>query len=1099
MSQALNSSLPTITILLSFLTLFACASSSHGIGTTLGDESSEDFQALLCLRNHLSNHAEALASWNSTLQYCSWPGVTCGKKHASRVRAIDLESLGLDGQIPPCIGNLTFLRRINLRGNLLNGRIPPEGDIPPGLANCVNLTEVYLDSNVLHGSIPVGFGVLPKLSILFLPSNNLTGHIPYSLGSSPSLTYVNLTHNSLTGGIPPLLANSSSLEALDFEHNDLCGEIPPALFNSSSLVLINFKQNNLFGSVPHFSHTSPLISLDLTFNNLAGEIPSSVGNSSSLFELLLAGNRLQGHIPWTLSKLPQLQTLDLNFNDLSGSVPDSLYNISALAYFGMGGNGLVGEIPEDIGRTLPNIEAFVARENKFRGRIPDSMVNATSLQVIDLGDNAFHGIVPYFGNLLNLTTLDLSKNQLEAGDWSFLPSLASCTKLVRLQLDTNNLHGNLPNSIGSLPKSLQVLVLTDNKISGPIPHEIGCLTNLTLLYMGQNLLSGNLPNSLGNLPHLFVLSLSQNKLSGQIPPSVGNLSQLSELYLQQNHLSGSIPVALAQCNKLHTLNLSCNSFDGKIPKELFTLSTLSEGLDLSYNKLSGPIPMEIGGLINLSPLNISNNQLTGEIPSTLGGCLHLESLHLEGNLLDGRIPQSFNQLRGISDMDLSRNSLSGQIPDFFVETFGSMSLLNLSFNNLEGPVPIGGIFQNASKVFVQGNKELCAVSSPLKLPPCHTAASKQKHTSNILKMVGISALSMVLLSCIGVVFMKKGSKAKQAALPSVKGFKKMAYADLVKATNGFSLANLVGSGNYGSVYKGRIESEEHAVAIKVFKLDQLGAIKSFLAECEALRNTRHRNLVKVITVCSTIDREGHEFKALVLEYMVNGNLESCLHQTPHDHYPKRPLSLGSRIVIVVDIAAALDYLHNHCMPPMAHCDLKPSNVLLNDAMGACVGDFGLAKFLHTYTSSETCNSTSLVGPRGSVGYIAPEYGFGSKVSTEADVYSYGIIILEMLTGKRPTDDMFNDGLNLYKFVEESFPQNIGNILDPRIVPSYGDEEAGSNLNQENHPMAGTMSCIIELIKLGLLCAAETPKDRPAMQDVYSEVTAIKEVFSALQG
>uniref|UniRef100_A0ACD6AGT8 Uncharacterized protein n=1 Tax=Avena sativa TaxID=4498 RepID=A0ACD6AGT8_AVESA len=1141
MSQTLSSSLPTITVLFSFFTLFACASSSHGIGTTLGNESSKDLQALLCLRNHLSNHAEALASWNNTLQYCSWPGVTCGKKHASRVTALDLESLRLNGQIPPCIGNLTFLTRINLQGNLLNGGIPPEvghlrrlvhlnlrlnkftgaipyflsncsslqiinlgsnslqGEIPPGLANCVNLTEIYLDSNMLHGSIPVGFGVLPKLSVLFLPSNKLTGNIPYSLGSTSSLTYVNLTHNSLTGGIPPLLANSSSLAALDLENNDLRGEIPPALFNSSSLFIVNFKQNNLFGSVPHFSHTSQLESIDLTFNNLAGEIPSSVGNASSLFELLLAGNHLQGSIPWTLSKIPQLNTLDLNFNNLSGSVPGPVYNISTLEYFGMGGNGLVGEIPEDIGRTLPYIQSFVARENKFHGRI-DSIVNATSLQVIDLSDNAFHGIIPYFESLLNLTSLDLSKNQLEAGDWTFLPSLASCTKLVRLQLDTNNLQGELPSSIGTLPKSLEVLLLRANKISGPIPYEIGNLRNITVLYMDQNLLSGNLPSSLGNLTKLFVLSLPQNKLSGEIPPSIGNLSQLSELYLQKNYLSGPIPVALQQCNKLHTLNLSCNSLDGRIPEELFTLSTLSEGLDLSYNKLSGLIPREIGGLINLSPLNFSNNQLTGEIPSALGECLHLESLHLEGNLLEGKIPQSFFELRGISDMDLSRNNLSGQIPDFF-ESFSALSLLNLSFNNLEGPIPTDGIFQNASKVFVQGNKDLCALSSssPLKLPRCYTAASKHKHTSNILKIVGFSSLSLVLLSCIGLVFLKKTDKVKQETLPSIKGFKMMAYADIVKATNGFSLANLVGSGNYGSVYEGRIESQEHAVAIKVFKLDQLGATKTFLAECEALRNTHHRNLVRVITVCSGIDRAGHDFKALVLEYMINGNLESWLHPSPHKHHVRRPLSLGSRIVIAADIAAALDYLHNNCKPPMAHCDLKPSNVLLDDDMGACVGDFGLAKFLQTYTSSETHNSTSLVGPRGSVGYIAPEYGFGSKISVKADVYSYGIIILEMLTGKRPTDDMFKDGLSLFKFVEESFPQNIGDILDPRIVPTYGDEEVGSTLSQENHPLAGTMSCIIELIKIGLLCAAEAPKDRPEMQDVYNKVIAIKEVFSALQG
>uniref|UniRef100_A0A453SC55 Leucine-rich repeat-containing N-terminal plant-type domain-containing protein n=1 Tax=Aegilops tauschii subsp. strangulata TaxID=200361 RepID=A0A453SC55_AEGTS len=189
------------------------------------------------------------------------------------------------------------------------------------------------------------------------------------------------------------------------------------------------------------------------------------------------------------------------------------------------------------------------------------------------------------------------------------------------------------------------------------------------------------------------------------------------------------------------------------------------------------------------PLDISNNLLTGEIPSTLGECLHLESLHLEGNLLDGRIPQSFAALRGISDMDLSRNNLSGQVPDFF-EGFSSMSLLNLSFNNLDGPMPTGGIFQNASKVFVQGNKELCAVSSILRLPLCHTAASQQKHRFHIRKIIGLSALALVMLSCFGVIFLKKRKKVKQEDHPSFKELKKFTYADLVKATNGFSLSQL---------------------------------------------------------------------------------------------------------------------------------------------------------------------------------------------------------------------------------------------------------------------------------------------------------------------
>ncbi|KAF7012716.1 hypothetical protein CFC21_026876 [Triticum aestivum] len=1146
-----SQSLSLILVLSSLLTCSLVGSTAlhdHGDATT-------EFQALRCLKLHLSTSSAALpASWkvdDSLQQFCTWSGVTCSK---SRVVALDLESLHLDGQIPPCIANLTLLTRIHLPDNQLWGPIPAElgqlnrlqylnlssnnisgmipsnlsacsqlrvidlgsnfisGEIPPNLSQCLNMQQLNLDDNKLTGGIPEGFGTLRNLSVLSLAGNTLTGNIPLSLGNSSSLRSVYLTNNSLTGPIPSLLANSSSLQLLVLTNNQLGGEIPPALFNSTSLEVLSLGKNNFTGFIPAVFPNiagSPLQYLILASNNLFGAIPSTLGNFSSLCWLMLARNNFQDSIPVSIGKLPNLQVLDLSYNNLSGSVPVSIYNISTLTYLGMGANILAGEIPTNIGYTLPAIQTLVMGVNKFHGRIPTSLANTTNLRHIYLGNNLFHGVVPSLGTLPNLVYLDLGVNRLEAGGWSFLTSLTNCTQLVELFLDANILQGDLPSSIAGLSKSLEVLLLTANKISGTIPQEIEQLTNIKRLYMEKNLLSGSIPRSLGNLHNLFALSLSQNKLSGQIPLSIGSLSQLSELYLQENNLSGPIPGALEDCKKLDILNLSCNSFDSSLPKELFTLSNLAEGLDLSHNKLSGEIPLEVGSLVNLGPLNISNNQLSGQIPSTLGECVHLESLHMERNNFHGRIPQTFINLRGIIVMDLSQNNLSAEIPAFF-ESFSSMKLLNLSSNNLEGPIPPGGMFQNASEVFIQGNNKLCASSPLLELPLCNGVISKQKlHTSKILKMVTITALSLVLLSCVGVIICKKRKKAKQAAHPSVKELKKITYADLVKATNGFSLTNLVGSGKYGSVYKGRIESEEHhTVAIKVFKLDQLGATTSFLAECEALRNTRHRNLVRVITVCSTSDPIGNEFKALVLEFMVNGDLESWIYPTLiNEHHPKRPLCMGSRITIAVDIAAALDYLHNQCMPPMVHCDLKPSNVLLDDVMGACVGDFGLAKLLHGYSSSsgiDGSTSTSLVGPRGSVGYIAPEYGYGSKISTEGDVYSYGVIILEMLTGKRPTDEMFKDGLSLYKFVEDSFLEKICEILDPRIIiPYYGnqdEEEAGSSSDQENHQIAaGIIGCITALAKLGLLCAAEMPKDRPAMQDVYADAITIKEAFSALQG
>ncbi|CAM0150138.1 unnamed protein product [Urochloa decumbens] len=1093
--------LVALSTLLSFAIFPAAAASS----------SNTDFQTLLCLKLHLSNPASLLASWNQndSVSFCRWPGVTCSKTNTARVVALDLESSGLNGQIPPCIVNLTLLTRIHFPDNQLSGQIPPElgqlsrlsylnlssnsftGSIPSTLSSTY-LQVIDLGSNKLSGPIPEELGMLRNLSALYLPRNSLTGNIPLSLGSSPSLVTVVLANNTLTGPILLALANSSSLQLLNLVLNNLGGNIPPALFNSTSLRRINLGWNNFTGSIPDVSNVnSPLQYLTLSVNGLAGTIPSSLGNFSSLRSLLLAANHFHGSIPVSISRIPNLQVLDISYNNFQGTVEPSLFNISSLMYLSMGVNPFTGVLPFNIGYTLPSIQTLILQESNFGGKIPASLANATSLESINFGSNAFHGVIPSFGSLYKLNQLILASNQLEAGDWSFLSSLENCTQLEVLSLATNVLQGSLPGSVGSLANTLNALWLFANKISGSIPPEIGNLTNLMWLRMEQNYFVGNLPSTIGNLANLSYLSLSQNNLSGQIPLSIGKLGQLNKLFLQDNKLSGVIPRELGDCKNLITLDLSYNAMNGSIPRELFSLNSLTEGFDLSHNQLSGEIPQEIGRLINIGPLNFSNNLLSGHIPVTLGACVRLVSLHLEGNYLDGRIPDSFVNLGGVSEIDLSRNNLTGEIPNFF-ESFKSLKVLNLSFNNLEGQMPEGGIFQNSSEVLVQGNSMLCSSSSMLQLPLC-VASSRHHRSSHNLMITGISvALVLVFVSCVGFfLLMKRRKNSQRSEHPIFTEMKNFSYADLVNVTNGFSSDNFVGSGTYGSVYKGVLESEASGiVAIKVFNLDELGATKSFVAECEAFRNTRHRNLIKVISACSTWDNKGNDFKALILEYMANGTLESWIYSET-----RQPLSLGSRVTIAVDIAAALDYLHNRCMPPIVHCDLKPSNVLLDDMMSARLSDFGLAKFLQSHNSSSITGSTSLVGPRGSIGYIAPEYGTGSKISTEGDVYSYGIIILEMLTGKRPTDELFNNGLSLQKFVGNAFPQKIREILDPNIIPKFGFEDVNNNLDHEKLETMG--NCIMQLVKLGLSCSVQAPKDRPTILEVYAEISTIKRTFSAL--
>uniref|UniRef100_K3YZC2 Receptor kinase-like protein Xa21 n=1 Tax=Setaria italica TaxID=4555 RepID=K3YZC2_SETIT len=606
--------------------------------------------------------------------------------------------------------------------------------------------------------------------------------------------------------------------------------------------------------------------------------------------------------------------------------------------------------------------------------------------------------------------------------------------------------------------------------------------------MDLNRFTGSIPPTIGNLSNLLVLSFAQNNLSGRVPDSIDDLVQLTEFYLDGNNFSVDIPQGLGQWRQLEKMNLSHNSFDGSMPSAIFNISSLSQSLDLSNNYFTGPIPMEVGNLITLGRISISNNRLTGDIPSTLGTCVLLEVLHMEGNFLTGNIPESFVKLKTIKEMDLSRNNLSGKIPEFLA-SLSSLQPLNLSFNDFEGPTPSSGIFGNSSRVSLKGNHRLCANTPESSLPLCPELGSKGENKSVVLKIVIPIAVSavVILLLCIVVILLRR-RKEEPALQHSSLHIQKIRYEDIAKATNGFSLVNLVGLGSFGAVYKGTLPFEDDPVAIKVFNLNQYGAPKSFVSECEALRNTRHRNLVKVITLCSTVDPTGSDFKALIFQYMHNGSLERWLHPEDHGYDNKRFLSLGERINIALDIAYALDYLHNQCATPVIHCDLKPSNVLLDLEMTAYVSDFGLARFMCTTSTAVPANSTSFANLKGSIGYIPPEYGMGGQISSKGDVYSYGVLLLEMFTGTCPTHEKFIDAMSLHKHVATNFPNGVAEILDPTMLQN--DLDGNSEIIQ---------SCVLPMLKLGLSCSMASPRDRLGMAQVSAAILDIKHEFELYSG
>lgn len=860
-----------------------------------------DHLALLDFKKRITEDPlHIMSSWNDSIHFCSWVGVTCNNS-TKRVVSLSLEQKKLSGSLTPSIGNLSYLTGINIRDNSFHGEIPQE------------------------------------------------------MGCLLRLQFLNLSHNSFSGKIPTNISHCTQLRVLNVISNELIGSIPDEL---SSLL--------------NLTH------LWLQGNNLTGKIPDWIGNFSSLYSLSLGDNKLQGSIPNELGRLTSLGTFIVGENNLSGMVPSSIYNISSIYIFGVTANQLHGELPQNVGITLPNLEVFVGGVNKFTGSIPASLSNASRLRLLDFAENGLTGKFPAenLGSLERLVRVNFDDNSLgsgKAGDLDSLSFLANCTNLEVLSFSRNSLGGQLPESIANFSTQLRIFTMGGNLIHGSLPTGIGNLVNLTNLGMEQNYLGGSLPDVIGNLYKLQGLYLNLNRFSGPIPSSLGNLTLVTRLFMEGNRFEGSIPPSLGNCKNLLILNLSSNNLDGTIPKEVIGLSSLSISLSMSQNSLTGSLPDEVGALVNLAELDISGNKLSGEIPITLGSCNSLASLHLEGNEFKGEIPQSLEKLRGLEEMDISQNNLSGQIPEFLGK-FGALKHLNLSQNDFEGELPKEGIFLNASGVSILGNDKLCGGIPELLLPAC---SSRKPHSSRgllapkvIIPLTCAIALITALSCLVAAHSMMKKSRGRPLTSSSYEdSYESISYSELVKSTNRFSVDNLIGSGSFGSVYKGVLSTNGMVVAVKVLNLQQHGASKSFIDECKALRSIRHRNLLKIITTCSSIDNQGNDFKSLVFNFMKNGSLDPWLH--PREGSQTKRLSLIQRLNIAIDVASALDYLHDDCETSIVHCDLKPSNVLLDEDMVAHVGDFGLASFLLEASTNQTMSA----GLKGSIGYIPPGMSF----------------------------------------------------------------------------------------------------------------------------
>ncbi|GAY65679.1 hypothetical protein CUMW_242990 [Citrus unshiu] len=814
---------------------------------------------------------------------------------------------------------------------------------------------------------------------------------------------ISLRNTGLSGTLRDLSFSSfPQLEYLDLSLNGLFGTIPSQIGNLSKLSYISLDSNQLFGKIPLevglLTHLklSSIEELFLYSNHLNESFPPFLGNLSNIVRLYINNNSLSSSIPTNIGNLKFLFELDLSF------LPPFVGNLTNLERLGLMDNHLSGSIPPSLGNSTLTWLTFSL--NHFTGYLPHDICRGGALEIFIVDEYRFQGTIP--------------------------TSLRNCTSLIRVRLDGNNLTGNISEALGIYP-------------------------NLTFIDLSRNNFYGEISSNWGKCPKLGTLNVSMNNITGGIPREIGNSSQLQALDLSLNQIVGDIPKELGKSNSLTKLILRGNQLTGRLPTEIGSLIEL-EYLDFSANRFNNSVPESLGNLQKLHYLGLSNNQFVLELPKELEKLFKLSELDASHNLFGGEIPFQICSMESLEKLNLSHNNLSGSIPNCF-EGMHGLSVIDISDNQLQGPVPNSTAFRNAPVEALEGNTELCGSVKgmhPCKVFSSHKQNSGAKWFAIVFPVLGALFVSMALIAIFILRKRKSDSGDRQSSNQNPKGLffilnfeGKLVYDEIVRATNDFDAEYCIGNGGHGSVYRAEIPSGE-VVAVKKFHsplpCDQIADQKEFLTEVEALTVIRHRNIVKFYGFCS---HARHSF--LVYEFLERGSLAAIL--SSDEAAPE--LGWSQRMNVIKGIADALSYLHHDCFPPIVHRDISSKNLLLDLEYEAHVADFGIAKFL----KPDSSNWTEFAG---TYGYVAPELAYTMKITEKCDVYSFGVLVLEVIKGKHPRDFLSSTSspsLNTDIALDE--------MLDPRLpVPSCSVQEK-----------------LISIMEVAFSCLNESPESRPTMK------------------
>ncbi|OAY85068.1 Leucine-rich repeat receptor-like tyrosine-protein kinase PXC3, partial [Ananas comosus] len=879
-----------------------------------------------------------------------------------------------------------------------------------------------------------------------------------SSSSSSSSTSSSSAAIMTSSSQPTMLALRKELMLADWDPTaapDCCSWRGVTCGDGSVVEGLDLPRRNLRGNISLVSALSSLKRLDLSSNSFRGPIPASLGGALPSLEFLdLSMNRFQGPIPPSLGDLRSLKSLNLSNNFLSGEMPDELAKLERLQELHISGNNLTGSVPDWVGN-LTHLRVFSAYENSLSGVIPKNLGSISQLEVLNLHSNQLRGEIP--------------------------ESIFASGRLQILILTLNGLNGSIPESIGKC-KFLSNLRIGNNRLIGPVPPSIGNVGgSLTYFEADNNHLRGEIVPEFAQCSNLTLLNLASNGFTGTLPEKLGDLKNLQELIVSSNNLSGEFPKSILKCRSLSKLDLSGNKFSGSLPETLCNMSRL-QFLLLDHNFLSGEIPPGIGSCGRLLELQMGSNFLSGSIPPEIGRIRNLQiTLNLSFNHLRGPLPRELGKLDKLVSLDVSNNQISGEIP---AELKGMMSLIEVDFSNnqLRGQIPAFSPFQKSPPSSFAGNKELCGdpLNSNCGADTNYGADHHKVSYKIILAVVGSGLAVFAAVSVVVGLFMLREKQESDAKATMVAGVVVVApqivagnvFVDSLKQAVDFDSivketlrdSNKISNGTFSSNYKAVMPS---GLLLSVKKLKSVDRTvvhyqNKMIRELERFSNLSHANLMRPIGYVI------YEDVALLLHrHMSNGTLAQLLHEkaATAEYEPDWP----RRLSIAVGVAEGLAFLHHIAI---IHLDISSGNIFLDSNFSALIGEIEISKLI-----DPSKGTASISAVAGSFGYIPPEYAYTMQVTVPGNVYSFGVVLLEILTSRLPADEGFGEGIDLVKWVHSASVrgETPEQIMDARLsTVSFA-----------------WRTQMLAVLKVALLCTDRAPAKRPKMKKVVEMLLEVK--------